>query len=69
MANMGAVIAGAFGGKINPQDLIPTFDDERDTPTEEELKHEEEIQAQLRAADQRAFLAALKAATPKTNGT
>lgn len=63
MANVGAVLAGAWGGSVDPRNLIPKLEDEE--PDAETMKREEEIQASLRAADQRALLAALKSSTPK----
>lgn len=65
MANVGAAISGAWGGKLTPSDLIATFNDDEEEPDPEAIKREEELQAKLRAADQRALLAALSAATPK----
>jgi hypothetical protein len=64
VANVGAVVAASWGSKISPGVLLAKFTDDEETDPEV-LKREAELQEKLQAADQRALLAALKAASTK----
>lgn len=65
MANVGAVVAAIGGARdIAPSFFIPSMEDEEEL-SDEQRRAKQEREAKLRAADQRALLAALTAAFPK----
>lgn len=69
MANLAALVSGAFGGSARPSDFIPEITDQPDDGDEDDARRLAEERAKreaaMRAASQRALHAALSAAFPK----